>query len=58
MDIVVKAKPRTISLVRKEDRRAVVYADAVGKVGERRWSLADAKEYEEKYGGECQMMKG
>ena len=51
LDIVVKAKPRTIDMINKEWKRTVVYADAFVKVGERRWALADAKEYEDKYGG-------
>ena len=50
LDIVLKARPRSISLTANDNKKPVVYADAFVKVGERRWRLAEAKEYEEKYG--------
>ena len=51
LDIVLKARPRAVSLDIEKPRRPRVYADAFVKVRERRWKLAGSEEYETHFSG-------
>ena len=49
LDIVCHAAPRVVELKDRSPRRAMVYADAFVRVGEKLWSLAESEEFADKF---------